>query len=188
MSQWASEPIRITIGTISDECVGIKSLYHVEPSINNAVLSAMGLITIRAIQRHVWDLEPTSIGKQFMQEPYAHSTEFNCDYWVAAFTTSKFHHMQIIGIVEEGVHARVDASLSYAITPFGAALMKQASDILFQKNKKEHNWDDNLTRGHADYELEKLMGDLAEYPRNAKMYVVSKSFTFEKYDDGWKLK
>jgi hypothetical protein len=48
------------------------------------------------------------------------------------FSLSQYDHLDVTGIVEDGVHAKVDTTLTFRITPVGMAARKVASAIAFE--------------------------------------------------------
>jgi hypothetical protein len=45
---------------------------------------------------------------------------------------SQYDHLEVTGIIEDGVHAKVDASLTFNITPVGMTVRRIASDTIFK--------------------------------------------------------
>jgi hypothetical protein len=83
--------------------------------------------------------------------------------------TSQFDHLDVIGIVEDGVHAKVDASLTFVATTVWLAVAKQ-----IPLNREKFG-------GTAQF-----LGDLLSGKAETKT-VKQETFAFDKYDDGWKL-
>ena len=75
---------------------------------------------------------------------------------------SKFDHLDVTGIIEDGPHAKVDVAATFVMTPVGLAIRNIASEDL-------------------------LGVDLLNAPPNKDRYVKAGSAVFDKYDDGWKF-
>lgn len=103
------------VGRISGNCldkptVDPKRIYDNEW----AVFSATGCITIRPIRKNVYDVELTQLGTGTIDGlKYAHRETADCDEWQVSFVLSKFDSLDVTGIVEDGVHAKVDTSMSF---------------------------------------------------------------------------
>jgi len=87
--------------------------------------------------------------------------------------------------LEEGIHARVDADLTYAITPVGLATRRVASSVVLEVDKRKFG--ERVASEHLDQTVSTMLGDLAYLPKGATSYVVPRHYPFEKFDDGWKL-
>ena len=157
----------------------------VESDFGAAVLSTTGYITLRPVKKHVWEVELTQLGKQAAGEKYAHTLAADCDEWQIEFVTSKYDHLDVTGIVEDGVHAKVEASVTFVITPVGMAARKVASAVVFDIDKRKFG--EHFAHGALTGRIEELLGDDLAYAAPDKdAYVKQATFTFEKYDDGWK--
>jgi hypothetical protein len=152
-----------------------------------AVLSATEYITIKPIKKGVWDVELTERGKQNIAlEKYAHEQKGECDEWQVTFPLSKYDHLDVTGIVEEGVHGKVDATFTFVITPVGMAVRKVASALVFETDKKTYG--EKLATDFLDGNVKSLLGDDLVYTAPDKdRYVKQATFAFDKYDDGWKV-
>jgi hypothetical protein len=179
--------ILVKIGTVAN-CEPSTSSGHdpVESDDSTAVLSATGYMTIRAIKTHVWDVELTELGNQSVAgDKYAHEQKGDCDQWQVTIPLAKYDHLDVTGIVEEGVHAKVDASLTFVITPVGLAVRKVAPGIIFEIDKKMYG--EKLAQDFRDDNVKRLLGDDLVYtPSDKDRYIKQVTFQFEKYDDGWK--
>jgi hypothetical protein len=177
-------PLLVRVGTIC----GVSDYYDpVQSRSEYIVLSAAGYLTIRPVRlrgrKSVWDVELTESGRKTIGgEKYGHEQNGDCDEWQVTIPTAKYDHLDVTGIVEEGVHARVEAAQIFVITPAGMAVRKFASKIYGNRMKLGNEF---LSDDHE--RLTNLLGEeLAYAPPSADRYVIRGSFTFEKYDDGWK--
>jgi hypothetical protein len=152
-----------------------------------AVLSATGYVTVHPIKQRVWDVELTELGTHSISgEKYAHNQRGDCDDWQVTIPLCKYDHLDVTGIVEEGVHAKVDATLTFVITPVGMAVRKSAPTKVFEVNKKIFG--EEMAHKFLSNDLETLLGDDLIYaPLDKDRYFKKAVFAFEKYDDGWKL-
>lgn len=182
------------IGTVSGSCYDQTNYDPVEFDKGDAVLLATGYITTRSIKKNVWQVELTQLGQQALGSKYAHTQKPDCDDWQVEFPLSKYDHLNVTGIVEDGVHAKVDASLTFVITPVGRSVMKVASVVVLETEKREETRllgpenGERLAHEFVDREVATLLGDDLVYaPQNATRYVKQATFAFEKYDDGWKV-
>ena len=138
-----SPRLAIQIGTVFGNCSGLTPNYEpVQFDPHYAVLSATGYVTARPIKKYVWEVALTQLGQQAIDRPkYAHEQQADCDEWQVDFPLSKYNHLDVTGIVEDGLHAKADASLIFVITPVGIAIRKVASsvvlDTLSRKNKAQ---------------------------------------------------
>jgi len=99
---------------------------------------------------------------------------------------SKFDHLDVTGILEDGVHAKVDVSFSFAITSVGMDARRVAEKYVFENDKRKYG--DKLAHDFLSNSMTSLLGDeLAYLPPSAKTYVKRLSVIFDKYDDGWKV-
>jgi hypothetical protein len=198
-----SDHILFEIGTVSGACEeGVLKGYDVVDSQPKyTVLAATGFVIIRPIKKHVWRVDLTERGQQSISgKPYAHKQRaVDCDEWLVDMPTAKFDHLDVTGIVEDGPHAKVDASFTFLITPVGLDVRKAAPPILLEIAKKKLEMDrkqypalgsllENRYNDSLNEELVGLLGsDIVYAPKDSDRYVKKASFTFEKYDDGWKL-
>jgi hypothetical protein len=135
-----SPRLLISTGTVSGTCYGIADSDLVKFSGEMSVMSSAGYITTRQVKKNVWDVELTQLGQQALDGPkYGHKQETDCDEWQVDFPLSKYDHLDVTGIVEDGLHAKVDASLTFVITPVGAAVRKVASSVVLDTLTKESN-------------------------------------------------
>jgi hypothetical protein len=73
-----------------------------------AALSATGYLTVRPVKKHVWDVELTESGRQSIAgEKYGHEKKGDCDQWQVTIPLAQYDHLDVTGIVEDGVHAKV---------------------------------------------------------------------------------
>jgi len=157
----------------------------VESDKGDALLSAAGYIAIRPIREGVWKVELTRLGSQAAGEKYAHKQATDCDGWQVDFDLARYDHLDVTGIAEDGAHAKVDASMTFAITPAGLAIRKRAPQIILDADKGRFG--ENLAHLYLDEAMEGLLGRyLANSPPDKDRYTKQCSFAFEKYDDGWK--
>lgn len=182
------------IGTISGNCLDLPNhtsdkLDFVQSNKTYAVLSNTGYITIQPVKNHVWDVEPTRQGNGSIGAKYGHTQKTDCDEWQVEFVMAKFDHLDIIGIVEDGVHAKVDTLLAYKITPIGLAVMRQAASTIFKVD--ERTFGKELAQAfseHIDLSRQILLGDeLARLPLDKDKFALTESIEYVKYDDGWKI-
>ena len=90
------------------------------------------------------------------------------------------------GILEEGVHAKVDTAITFVITPVGMAARKIASATVLELDKKTYG--DKLARDFLSDKVSSLLGaDLVYAPSDKDRYAKQVTFTFDRYDDGWKV-
>jgi hypothetical protein len=181
--------ILVKIGTVAD-CEPTPGLPHFDPvetDYATQVLAATGYMVVRPVKKHVWDVELTDRGNQSVAgEKYAHEQKGECDQWQVTIPLAKYDHLDVTGIVEEGVHAKVDASFTFVITPVGMAARQVASDIIFEADKKRY--DETLAHSFLESDVKQFLGeDLVHTPPNKDRYIKQATFQFEKYDDGWKV-
>jgi hypothetical protein len=159
----------------------------VQYNAESAVLSKTGYVTIRPVKRHVWDVELTDIGRQSLAgEKYAHEQKGDCDQWQVTIPLAKYDHVDVTGIVEEGVHARVDTAITFVVTPVGMAVRRVASNVVLELDKKTYG--EKLAHDFLSDKVRSLLGDdLVYLPINIDRYIKNASFPFDKYDDGWKV-
>jgi len=166
---------------------GLKNYDSVERSAEIAALVAAGYVTVSPIKSHIWNVQLTQIGKQAVEgEKYGHEQNADCDEWQVSIPLSKYDHLEVNGIVEEGAHARVDTGAVFVITPAGSAVRKVAREVSFSIDKLSHGQD--LAEKFRDSSLEQLLGsDLANLPLTENTYLKSGSVNFDRFDDGWKI-
>jgi hypothetical protein len=127
------------------------------------------------LKPHVWDVQLTERGlKDVEGGRYAHEHKNDCDQWKVSFPQAKVDHVDVTGIVEDGVHAKVGAIIAFALTPVGVAFIKLLPALGGDNTNKLI--DAQTARKYLDQQSPK---DDAFAKRNA-------TFEFEKYDDGWK--
>jgi hypothetical protein len=195
----------IDVGTVSPICADMAELRDfdsVEHSEEDAILSTLGYLTTRQIRKHVWDVALTEQGQKAMSEKYRHKQKgADCDEWVALIPLAKYDHIDITGIVEDGVHAKADVSFAFVITPIGMDLKKGASAVLLDIDKKKLESEKKsmpsiislLESQHEKYATDSLKGDLDRIlgddvvNTDSNKYVTNTSVEFEKYDNGWKI-
>jgi len=185
----APHSILASIGTVANcEPISYSSTYDpVESSDSTAVLSATGYMTVRPIKAHVWDVELTEIGNQSVAgEKYGHDQKGECNQWQVTIPLANYDHLDITGIVEEGVQARVDASFTFIITPVGMAARKVATPLEFGILKKMFG--ESFAKRFQDDYVKRLLGeDLVRTEPDKDRYIKKATFKFDKYDDGWKV-
>ena len=184
-SSFGRESLTSQVGTVSGACFDSPNYDPVENNEDTAVLVAAGFITMRPIRPHVWDVALTPSGNQAVSAKYAHTQKPDCDKWQVTFALSRYDHVEVTGILEEGIHARVDADLTYAITPVGLATRRVASSVVLEVDKRKFG--ERVASEHLDQTVSTMLGDLAYLPKGATSYVVPRHYPFEKFDDGWKL-
>ncbi len=185
----------VFVGTVSGNCYDLANFDLVALLNDYAVLSAAGYITIRPLRNHVWDVELTQLGKQGtdqmvneveMTSEVGHKRRINCDSKLVVFQLSKFERFEVDRILEDGVHARVDAHIAFVITPVGLAVRKQASAVVFEKDKK--TFGEEAAHRLVASSTENLIGhDLANTSPDSDRIIKQQSFTFNKHDNGWKI-
>lgn len=116
----ATRTISETTGTTARwtrSVLGLPDYDPLQSDTASAILSATGYITIRPLKKHVWSVELTESGtKSITGDKYAHEQRGDCDQWQVTVPLSKYDHLDVTGIVEDGVHAKADASLTFVIT------------------------------------------------------------------------
>jgi hypothetical protein len=107
---------------------------------------------------------------------------------------AKFASLDVTGIVEEGVRAKVDFVRTFTITPLAWAIRKSAPAALTQLNKSRAGdylpkaTRDEIARGSFQTLISTLIGSgLAFAADGDKVIGDSGTAEFEKYDDGWKV-
>lgn len=185
-----SHSVSVRIGTVSGTCYGTPDRDPVQFDTDDAMLSATGYLTVGAIKKYVWDVQLTELGNQNIvgaMGKYAHKQDIDCDSWQVTFSLSQYDHLDITGIVEDGVHAKVDITLTFRITPVGMAVRKVASAVAFENAKNEFG-ETLAEKFREDHSLQgSLSDDLETLPPDKDRYVKQATVDFEKYDDGWKL-
>jgi len=121
-------------------------------------LSATGYITIVPAKGHAWNVQLTELGKKAAGERFEHLQTTDCDAWDVPVDMATVESVDVMGIVEDGVNAKVEAYIWFALTPVALAFKKQ--DPTFRVESEE-------TGGSFDER---------------------KEFEFVKYDDGWRIK
>ena len=85
---------------------------------------------------------------------------------------SKFDHLHVAGIVEDGPRAEAEIVESYSVTPLAIDLRRQAASL-------------NL----GELRTKLLLGeDIMRLPDPVDRYEERKRVQFAKYDDGWRLR
>jgi hypothetical protein len=141
LSPFGRESLTSHVGTVSGTCIDLPlSSDPVEDDTDNAVLAAAGYLTVRPIKPHVWDVQLTNLGAQAnsTEGKYGHQQNTDCDDWQVSLPLSRYDHLEVTGIVEDGVHAKVDANLTYVITALGLAVKKIASSVIFDVEKRKY--------------------------------------------------
>jgi hypothetical protein len=191
----APNSVWVRIGTVSGNCYNTPQADVL--GARESILSAAGYITVRQIKDHSWDVELTELGNRSIvttMGKYGHTQKTDCDFWQVSFELSKFNHLDVTGIVEDGVHAKVDALLTFIITPVGMAARKVASPILLELAKKTYG--ERLTQDSSEAVAQEfvrrnsssLLGqELTDTPKDTDRYIKPGTFEFDKYDDGWKI-
>ncbi|MGA2725712.1 MAG: hypothetical protein ABSG79_25295 [Bryobacteraceae bacterium] len=181
--------LTIHIGTVSGKCYNEPMMQDYDPVANSkedALLSTTGYVTLRPVKKHVWEVELTQLGNQAAGEKYAHTQKTDCDAWYVQFPLSKYDHLDVTGIVEDGVHAKVDVLLTFVITPVGLAVRKVASSVILETDTKTYGA--KLAQDFLSNNTRSILGDdLAYAPQDASRYVKQATVAFEKYDDGWNV-
>jgi hypothetical protein len=183
-------PLLFQIGTVSGACnEGFSKDYDpVEAGAEYSVLAATGYVTVQPIKKHVWRVELSESGKKGIAgEPYAHKQNGNdCDQWQVSIPLSRLDHLDVTGVLEEGVHAKVDVSFTFAITQVGMDARKVAEKYVLEADTKKFG--EKLAHDFLPNSLTSLLGgDVALSPPSEKTYIKRGSVMFDKYDDGWKL-
>jgi hypothetical protein len=182
------------VGTLSGDCGGLHDPNY-DPTFDygNAVLSATGYVTIRPVRRHVWEVELTQLGDRSVDQlvmgdggKYAHDKEGDCDSWQIDFALSKYDHLDVTGILEDGIHAKVETSTTFVVTPVGLAVRKQAESVIVEVHRRVFG-DNVATPQYSRERVKAMLGDLFNSPPDADRYVKYGSFTFVKFDDGWRV-
>jgi hypothetical protein len=184
-------PLSFLIGTVSGACsdsLALKDYDTIESGAEYPMLADTGYLRIKLLKNHVWRVELTELGKKSIAgEPYAHKQSGDdCDQWQVSMPLSNFDHLDVTGVLEEGVHAKVDVSFTFAITPAGMAIRQVADKYVFANDKKQFG--DKLAHDFLPDNLKRLLGDELVYaPPSQNTFVMRGSVTFNKYDDGWKV-
>jgi hypothetical protein len=92
-----------------------------------ALLKQLGAVTIEATDfKHAYQITLTDVGKKWVDgSPYSHTQKQHCDEWQVDLPVANVIGVQVTGIQQEGVHAKVDASLCRKLTPLGETLKAQ---------------------------------------------------------------
>jgi hypothetical protein len=177
----------VKIGTVAN-CGDLPSGSDpVQPSAEYYALDQTGFIEVRPTsKKHVWNVELTELGKRnIIGEKWAHERKGDCDQWRVTFPLAKYDHFKITGISSDGIHARVELSAFYNITPVGIAVRKVGDAAVVRA--------DPHTSGETSKEpvhpsVENLIGNsIANLPVNSDKYEVRETCQFKKYDDGWRV-
>jgi len=184
-----SDEMLFEVGTISEDCSedpALKGYDPVQDSPDYAVLSAAGAVTISRLRDHLWRVELTDLGKLASGRQYRHIRSATCDASQVALSLAKYDHTDIIGIVEEGVHATVEANVIHELTPVGLRVKREAADAIFALDKRTLG--EKMARAVQDNRLAGVLhDDLRNMAVDDTSYTVRHSFKFTKYDDGWRL-
>lgn len=184
-----SHDLLVRVGKVAncDPSSYSKEYDPVESDVTTAVLSATGYLAVRPVKKHVWSVELTERGNHSITgEKYGHEQNGECDEWQVTVPLSRYDHLDVTGILEDGVHAKVDASLIFIITPVGLAVRKVAPTLMLEIDKKAYG--EKLANDFLSGRLTSLLGDDLIYtPPDKDRYVKQVTFTFDKYDDGWKI-
>lgn len=158
----------------------------IERSVETTELSATGYLTVVPIKKHVWNVELTELGKRSIEdEKYAHEQIGDCDQWQVTIPLVKYDHFDVTGVMEEGVHAKVDMTVTFVVLPVGLAVRKIAPAIKLAIDTKTYGGD--LAHQFALTDPTGGLPDDLFLDLNKDRYVKHGSITFNKYDDGWKL-
>jgi hypothetical protein len=88
-------------------------------------LSSTGYITIQPIKEHVSKVDLTALGKTVAGTPFSETHATDCDASKVHITLATLKSVDITGIVEDGINAKVNAYLWYDLTPVALAITKQ---------------------------------------------------------------
>jgi len=167
------------IGTINgycfdDELTNRLSLLQMNPdilkdaSLHYLPMMNLGIIAIQTTGTpKTFKVTLTDAGRQAMDgEPYGHNVTKRCDQWQVDLKVAPLHHVQVTGIAQEGITAKVNATVCRKLTAFGEKFIAQPDDTL-----RMFHWDT----------LEKLG------IKDGEVYCDHQTLVFRKYDDGWRI-
>lgn len=123
------------IGLVSSGCdESLNDFDPVESGAEYPMLAATGYLTVTPVRKHVWRVELTDLGKKSIAgQPYAHKQNgTDCDQWQVTLPLAKFDHVEVTGVLEEGVHAKVQIAAVFTITQVGLDARKVAEKYVFE--------------------------------------------------------
>jgi hypothetical protein len=171
---------------VSGICHNLKDYDPVGTNGEYPALAAAGFIITKPIKKDVWSVELTDKGKKSIDgEPYGHRTGIDCDQWQVTMPLSRFDHIEVTGIVEDGVHAKVDVDSTFTILQAGFDLKPIAEKYIREAQSKTIR--PKFLGDSTSSELHSFIGDIADTEPSANFFVKHGSVSFTKYDDGWKL-
>ena len=163
------------IGTLSEACsdVPTKDYDTIESEAVYPMLAAVGYLAVQPIKKHVWRVDLTDLGKKSIAgEPYAHKQQGNdCDEWQVTMPLSKFDHLDVTGILEDGAHAKVEFTLTFTITQAGMDVRAVAEKYVFDTSKRKFG--EELSKRWLARDLESLLGDVQNAPPSEHTYITA---------------
>jgi hypothetical protein len=131
------------VGTVSRNCkdLQLEAFMHdlntdpIEHDKIYRLLSDTGHITIAPVKDHVWTVQLTDLGKKVAGEQFSHLQGTDCDAWVVPIDMATVDSVDIMGIVEDGVNAKIESAVWYVLTPVALAIRER--DPTFSPNWKD---------------------------------------------------
>jgi len=163
-----AKTLLIRTGLVSGYCYDIYTVnYNPTSSLDYKALVKLGMVTAKAVDNG-WQVEFTEAGKRAVQMgPYAHTQKTNCDSWQSSLPVAIFDGIEVTGIQQEEIRAKADFALKWKLTPLGLAIK---------------------TLPEGDDEDMGLGNEFAQMPKGGGEFLQNDVATFDKYDDGWRLK
>ena len=157
----------INTGLVSGYCFDSYSdNYNPTNTTDYKTLTKLGMVTITPVA-HAWQVEFTETGKRAVQgDPYGHTQKLYCDEWQSNLPVATFDGIEVTGIQQEGVHAKAEIAIKWKLTPLGLAIK-------------------NLP---AEYQDVGVGNEFLHAPNGKGEFSQDDAASFEKYDDGWRLK
>jgi hypothetical protein len=102
--------IMLKVGRVSGNCSGSRDYDPVGADPNYSVLAEAGYISIRKITTYLSEVQLTERGRQAVGDKYGHTQKADCDSWQVNIPLTQYDHLEVTGIVEEKLQARVDCA------------------------------------------------------------------------------
>ena len=138
------------------------------PDDKQRILVRSGYLTVSKIGPVTYTLMLTQKGHAAVSgEPYGHTVKPNCDSWQVDMPFAEWDNVTVTGVVQEGIHARVEAKLCEKLTPFGAELRRTLPE-------------------HDKEMIASTFFERANFYSSDGRRCETREIPFDKYDDGWR--
>jgi hypothetical protein len=145
------------------------------------MLAKAGYLTIKPAKKNYWWISLTDAGNKFVSSEgrwgSGYIKEHGCERTGTTFPVAKMKNdpPRITGIITEGNHATVTYSCHFELT----SLRKQLS-------AESHLLDDFTVEQKIDLQRQIMAANYIHLPRDEDD--CGGTYTFQKYDDGWRIK